>query len=259
MINDAMSSAKEYAFETIARGLAAKRKQALLNALPERQDFIRRGYHYQEAELASRRIELSTKVREGEAKARTELAQIKERQRQLSQLREKAITMLRREPELIVPSEVEFLTHALVVSVSDPEERKRQDKAIEEMAIKVAWTFEEADGAIVKDVSNPARAREAGLLDWPGFDLLSTRPDGEERNIEVKGRVGVGDIEVSENEWAKACNLRDRYWFYVVYDCASSHPKLLHIQDPFGKLVVKARGGVAINEKEILEAADETQ
>lgn len=40
--------------------------------------------------------------------------------------------------------------------------------------------------------------------------LLPKRPH-DERSIEVKGRVGTGEIELTENEWARACNLRDRY------------------------------------------------
>ncbi len=255
-VNDAINRAKEYAYETISQGLAREHKQNLLGTLPEREDFVRRGYHYQEAELAEQRIEISKKVRKGDRKAKIELTQIKERQRQLSQLREKDINLLRREPELIVPGDIEFLAHALIVPSRDPEEKKRQDKVIEAIAIKVARSFEEAEGSFVKDVSNPAHARQAGLLDWPGFDLLSIRPDKEERDIEVKGRAGVGDIEISENEWVKACNLRGQYWLYVVYNCASSQPRLIRIQDPFGKLIVKAKGGVVINEQEIFAAAE---
>jgi len=255
-VNDAINRAKDYAFETIAHGLAGEHKQVLFNTLPEREDFVRRGYHYQEAELAGRRIELSKKAHAGDAKSKIELTQIKERQRQISQLREKDITILRREPELIVPNHVEFLVHALVVPSSDPEDKKRHDNAIEDIAVKVAWSFEEAEGAVVKDVSNPSRAREAGLLDWPGFDLLSIRPNNEERDIEVKGRAGVGDIDISENEWVKACNLRDTYWLYVVYNCASTHPRLIRIQDPFSRLIVKAKGGVVINESEIFSAGE---
>ena len=63
-------------------------------------------------------------------------------------------------------------------------------------------------------MSRPFLTRRAGLADWPGFDLLSVRPGGEWRAIEVKGRAGVG--EISENEWAKACNLRESYWLYAV-------------------------------------------
>ncbi|MBI3940645.1 MAG: DUF3883 domain-containing protein [Acidobacteria bacterium] len=87
-------------------------------------------------------------------------------------------------------------------------------------------------------------------------DLLSTRAHGEERAIEVKGRAAIGDIEITDNEWAKACNLRDRYWLYVVFECSSAVPRLLHIQDPFGKLLATAKGGVIIDEREIFAAAE---
>src|SRR5712691_6109049 len=161
-----------------------------------------------------------------------------------------------REENEIEPDAVTFLAHALVVPSSDPEDRKRHDEQIEAIAVKVAWAHEEACGAVVKDVSTPAFARAAGLPERPGFDLLSLRPSGEERGIEVKGRAGIGDIEITENEWAKACNLRERYWLYVVYECATAHPRLLRIQDPFGKLIVRAKGSVIIDEPEIFAVAE---
>jgi hypothetical protein len=74
--------------------------------------------------------------------------------------------------------------------------------------------------------------------------------------IEVKGRADVGDLELTENEWAKACNLRERYWLYVVYGCGSAHPQLLRVQDPFKKLLATARGDVIIDERQILTAAE---
>jgi len=253
---DAIESAREYAFGTVAGGLAEKHKRTLINSLPERETFIRQGYDYQEAELAARRVDISEKVRAGEARAKQELLRIKEHQRQLSQLRERALTILKKEPELIEPAGVEFLVHALVVPSSNLEDKMRQDQAIEEISVKVACLYEESSGAIVKNVSNPSLARKAGLLDWPGFDLLSIRKSGEERAVEVKGRARIGDIEISENEWAKACNLRERYWLYVVYDCASANPKLVRIQDPFSKLIIRAKGGVVIDKKDILGAGE---
>ena len=89
--------------------------------------------------------------------------------------------------------------------------------------------------------------------------MLSLRLAGEERGIEVKGRAGIGDIEITENEWVKACNLRERYWLYVVYECATPHPRLLRIQDPFGKLIIRAKGGVVIAEQQIFEAAAQAE
>jgi hypothetical protein len=95
----------------------------------------------------------------------------------------------------------------------------------------------------------------AGLPDNPGFDLLSIRSESEKRAIEVKGRAETGDVEVSANEWAKACNLRDGYWLYAVYDCATPGPRLVRVQDPFGRLLAKSKGSVLIGVREIAEAA----
>jgi hypothetical protein len=247
--------ARVYALERIATSLAEERRQSLLKTLPEREDFLSRGYDYQDVELAATRTRLTEKARAGDPRAQRELPRIRERQRQLFARRDKALAVLRREPELIAPAEVTLLAHALVVPSSDPEDRKRHDEQIEAIAVKVAWAHEEAHGAVVKDVSTPMLASAAGLPERPGFDLLSFRSSGEERGIEVKGRAGIGDIEITENEWVKACNLRERYWLYVVYECATAHPRLLRVQDPFGKLIVRAKGGVVIAEQQIFEAA----
>ena len=104
-------------------------------------------------------------------------------------------------------------------------------------------------------VSCPEKARLAGLSDYPGFDLLSKRP-GDERGIEVKGRVGTGEIELTENEWARACNLRNRYWLYVVFDCGSASPRLLKVQDPFVKLLVRQKGSVVVSDRDIVRVAE---
>ena len=63
-------------------------------------------------------------------------------------------------------------------------------------------------------------------------------PDGllhageEARNIEVKGRAGQGAIRMEANEWKQACHLGERYWLYVVFDCATPSPRLLRVRDP---------------------------
>ena len=118
-------------------------------------------------------------------------------------------------------------------------------------------------GAEVTDVSKPELARRAGLADWPGFDLKSrhpARPDGhaEERAIEVKGRAGSGDVQMTENEWARACNLRDDYWLYVVFDCATPRPRLVRVRDPFAKLLVRSRevSALTITQGAVIEAAE---
>jgi len=40
-----------------------------------------------------------------------------------------------------------------------------------------------------------------------------------------------------------------------VYDCATPSPRLVRVRDPFGALLVKAKGSVLIGAKQILEAA----
>jgi hypothetical protein len=48
---------------------------------------------------------------------------------------------------------------------------------------------------------------------------------------------------MTENEWAKAANLRDQYWLYVVLDCATANPELLRVRNPFARLIGSAKGG----------------
>ena len=113
------------------------------------------------------------------------------------------------------------------MSTDVPEDKKRFDAEIEAIAVEVAWAFEVAAGAVVNDESRPRLAGAVGLEDHPRFDLLSNRPEEGSRGIEVKGRAGIGDVELTENEWRNACNQRGRYWLYVVYECGTPHPRLL--------------------------------
>ncbi|MEQ8974975.1 MAG: helicase-related protein [Coleofasciculus sp. C1-SOL-03] len=249
--------AKAHALEFVAQSLVMEHRQALVETVPERESFLKRGYDYQEAELAARRLRLRDKVNAGDSRAKGEMTKIKNRQRQLARIREEAIATLHREPELIVPAEVAFLAHALVIPSTDPEQRKRQDQQIEAMAMNKAWQFEASQGAVVQDVSTPQLAREAGLTDYPGFDLLSRYSDGQQLSIEVKGRAQIGAVELTENEWVAACNLRERYWLYVVFNCASSHPRLWRVQDPFGKLIVNTKTRIVIDEQAIFQASQE--
>jgi len=253
--NDEKELARAYLAERVAREMALERKKLYLESLPEREGFIRRGFDYQELELAAARAKHSEKARSGNRKAIEALEEIKRQQRQLAGRRDNALAVLRREPELIAPGSITFVAHALVVPSSDPLDREQHDINVEIAAVKVAQAFEEAAGAKVLDVHTPELARTAGLPDNPGFDLLSIRPENEKRAIEVKGRAGTGDIEVSANEWAKACNLRDGYWLYAVYDCATPGPRLVRVQDPFGRLLAKSKGSVLIGEREISGAA----
>lgn len=252
--------AQAFALKHIAESIADARRKELRASLPEREAFLVRGYDYQNAELAAARNRLRDKASAGDARAKGEITRIRERQWALASRRDEAITAMRHEPELIAPDtdSITYLAHALIVPSDDPEDRKRHDDEIEVIAVKIAQVHEEAHGGKVKDVSTPRRALEAGLAEHPGFDLLSERTSTEQRYIEVKGRAGVGDVELSENEWAQACNHRGKYWLYVVYNCATPNPQLLCICDPFEKLLIRPRGGVIIGEQDVFDAAEST-
>jgi superfamily II DNA or RNA helicase len=249
--------AEAFMVERVARSLALDRRQALVSTLPEREQFIQRGFDFQEAELATARVRLSEKARAGNAAAVKALKDVKEQQRSLTQRRTTAVATIRREPELIAPGQPTFLAHALVVPSANLDDLERHDAEVEKVAMGLARAYEEAAGAVVNDVHTPELARAAGLNDNPGFDLLSHRPTGERRAIEVKGRASTGDVEVTSNEWARAANLRDGYWLYAVYDCATPKPRLVRVQDPFGNLLAKAKGSVLISAAEVAQASKE--
>jgi hypothetical protein len=249
--------AREFVLERIAAPLAEKRRSELAATLEERQTFVRRGFDYQEAELAAVRAKLRERVNAGDRSATVEMERVRAQQRALEERRERALAALADEVATIGVGTVDVVAHAMVIPSDSPDDVRRRDEEIERIAMSFAEQYELASGAVrVLDVSTPERARAAGLPERPGFDLLSLRPEDERRCIEVKGRASIGDIEVSENEWAKSANLREDYWLYVVYDCASAHPRLVRVQDPFARLLVRARGGVVIDEATVFGAAE---
>jgi superfamily II DNA or RNA helicase len=246
----------EHLTTNIAAALGAERRRRLREDLPEREAFVVRGYDAQDAELAAARVRLAEKAAAGSTTAKKHLDRVKEAQRTLAARRRAAVADVAIEPERIAVGTVRMIAHALVVPSADPEDRRRHDTEVETVAMRIARAYEEAEGAAVRDVCTPAAARACGLGDHPGFDLLSIRPDGSRRAIEVKGRASVGDVEVTDNEWAKACNLRHDYWLHVVYDCATPSPRLFRVCDPFGSLLARAKGGVIIDERQIVNAAE---
>lgn len=231
--------ARAYLAERVCRSLAVECREKRIASLPERESFVRRGYDFQEAELANARSKMAQKARGGNKGAATELTHIKAQQRDLSNRLERILNVIRREPELLVPGDVDFIAHALVVPATDPSELEWRDANVEQIAMDLTKAFEEAEGAVVKFVHTPKLARAAGLPDHPGFDMLSIRSGNQQRCIEVKGRAGAQDVEITDNEWARACNLREDYWLYVVYHCGTSTPRLVRVQDPFGSLLVR--------------------
>ena len=243
-------------------GLVERHRESVRASLGDRRRKITRGYNLQEAELAERRVGLTKQARSGDSDAQAGLVRLRSEQRRLAAERAMRLRALDREPSMIEQGESVMVTHLLVVPSNDTEERRWRDDKIEAIAMRGARREEESAGATVHDVSRPELAREHGLQDWPGFDLQSERLArgnrlAEIRSIEVKGRSGSGAVELSTNEWTSACNLRNRYWLYVVFDCARQEPDLVKVQDPFGKLLASASGTIVIPSSAIREAAYE--
>lgn len=98
-----------------------------------------------------------------------------------------------------------------------------RDENIERIAVDEAIRYEEARGWEVTSVEK----------DNKGFDLISQnlKNPTEVRYIEVKGRAHVGLVSLSSHEYKTAYRLKDDYWLYVVFNCATV-PELYTIQDP---------------------------
>ncbi len=232
-----------------------KQRQILYNERGRREKAILLGFEYLEIDLLNRRARLQAKRDDGNiAHIKGELTKIEKQYTNLNQRKAQALKVLQREPELIDVGDISLIAHALVVPATTEEDRQRYDATVEKQAMRIAMEYEHAHGAEVFDVSKPSKAIAVGLSDWPGFDLLARYPDGTQKAIEVKGRVGTGPIELSENEYGKACTLRNRYWLYVVFDCEKRYPRLVRVQDPFGKLIVRAKGSVLIDSRSLIEA-----
>ena len=103
-----------------------------------------------------------------------------------------------------------------------------RDDEIEAIAVQTAMEFELARSWSPVSVEKENR----------GFDLISRKPHAEDpttavgvRFIEVKGRAGIGEIALSWNEYKTAERLKDDYWLYVVFNCATE-PQMHLIQNP---------------------------
>lgn len=103
-----------------------------------------------------------------------------------------------------------------------------RDEEIERIAIEAAIRHETERGWVVESVEKDNR----------GFDLISRKPHAHDektfadvRFIEVKGRVGVGEVALSDNEYKTAERLKNDYWLYVAFKCGSA-PELHLVQDP---------------------------
>jgi len=159
------------------------------------------------------------------------MKQIEDRLDELNGRLERRRDELEKERHCMI-SDIQFIGRAWVLphpERTSPEVAPMvRDEEVERTAIQAAIAHEEARGWKAESVELQNR----------GFDLISRRPHPEDpqtsvevRFIEVKGRAGVGEIALTTNEYKTAQRLKDDYWLYVVFNCASS-PEMHTIKDP---------------------------
>jgi hypothetical protein len=210
-------------------------------------DDLLRGFDFRGSDLAEKRSELARRLRQGDEAAVVELEEVKKQQATLEADKAEALLYEQRRPELIDIVTLDRIALAIVVPDPTPEAREAYDKDIEAIAMRVARNFEiDNYQSRVFDVSAPHLAR--------GYDLESHRASGEKVVIEVKGRAGRGQVQLTDNEWPTAANVRDKYWLYVVADCATD-PKLFRVRDPI-RLAFKTRQSFTLNIGDIIKEAE---
>ncbi len=103
-----------------------------------------------------------------------------------------------------------------------------RDEEIERIAVQEVIRHETERGWATESVEKDNR----------GFDIISRKPHPHDektftdvRFIEVKGRAGVGEVALSDNEYKTAERLKKDYWLYVVFNCGRN-PELHLVHDP---------------------------
>lgn len=238
----------QYAKALAETTLLKQIRTAVMADSTARLEDLSRGFDYRAADLGQERSKWAKKAREGNQAAATRLAEIKAEQARLSENRESAMLRERRRVDLLDVVRFERVAVGLVIPDDSESAREAYDRNIEDIAVRVARNYEiDRYQARVLDVSAPHLAK--------GYDLESHRANGEVVAIEVKGRAGRGAVHLTENEWPTAVNVRERYWLYVVVDCATA-PTLYRVQDPAFKLAVKSRKSFTIGFGDIVREAE---
>ena len=219
-------------------------RDELQSQLNVKREQIKVSFKARQGELLNQRIKLKNDVAKGIPAAQTKLRDCERELAELPAKREAAEASLITEIENTQLGSITLYARAFVTSPpaidAVPIKTKRDAETI---ALRLAIEHERERGAAVEDVSDPQLKK--------GFDLESRHPNGEVRYIEVKGRTGIASVELTANEWRQAANHRDRYWLYVVYHCDTT-PQLYRCQDPFEKLIAKAKRSVIINAGDIM-------
>jgi hypothetical protein len=62
---------------------------------------------------------------------------------------------------------------------------------------------------------------------------------------------------MTSRERANACNMRQYYWLYAVYNCATPNPRLVRVRDLFGNLLVKTKGSDLVSHAQATESEED--
>ncbi len=161
---------------------------------------------------------------------RIKIAEEERRNTDLRRRKDQRLTRAEREQTLLL-AEPRVLGMAAILSdvVSAEPARTgttmRRDDEVEQAAIAAVLDYERRQGRSPEDLS-PQKLP---------YDVRSMAPDGRIRYIEVKGRAGEGEVELSEREWLTAENMAEDYWLYIVSE-ALTRPQLHIVQDPANRL-----------------------
>ena len=223
-------------------------RSALRVQSESRVDDLVRGFDFRSGALAEKRSGLARRVRNADdLTAPAQLDETKAEQASLDSEKAQVLLFEHRRPDLLEIVKLERIALALVVPDPTQEAREAYDKDIEGIAMRIARNFEiDRYNARVFDVSSPHLAR--------GYDLESHRANGEKVVIEVKGRSGRGSVQLTDNEWPTAANVRDKYWLYVVVDCATD-PTLFRVCDPI-RLAFNTRQSFTLKIGDIIREAE---
>lgn len=246
-VSNQTTQVEAFVLESVSIPALETQRQQENNRIPERVNQLRAAYNLRTAELMQQRKVLKEAIAKATPAAHSKLRACEAELSTLDHERRTAEVELRTSIDRLRLGPVTFYAHALVLPLTPEEASARQDLQAEKIALAEVIRRETAEGSLIEDVSNPHLKA--------GFDLKVLRIDNELRYVEVKGCRGEAAIELTANEWAQSVNHRDRYWLYVVYNCATT-PILYRIADPFGRLVAQQTGAVRITTSQIKANAE---
>lgn len=200
--------------ETISRHM-----EISLNELINRQQ-LRMGDLYEQLGTAGSNSPVAANIKQVEDRLDELNGRLEHRRSELAQERHCTISDIRRVGVAWVLPHPERKSPGVAPFVRDDE--------IERIAVEAVIAHERARGWEVTSVEADNR----------GFDLISRRPHPEDpqtaievRFIEVKGRVAIGEVALTTNEYRTAQRLRKDYWLYVVFNCGTK-PEVNIVEDP---------------------------